>query len=34
MIEKKKKLFEQYMTKDEELFKKLTKEELIDLLSG
>ena len=31
MIEKKKKLFEQYMTKDEELFKKLTKEELIDL---
>ena len=34
MINNKKKLFEKYMDKDEELFKKLTKQELIELLSG
>lgn len=34
MITNKMKLFDQYMAKDEELFKKLSKQELIELLSG
>ena len=34
MITKKKRIFEKFMEKDEELFKKLSKEELIELLSG
>jgi SNF2 family DNA or RNA helicase len=34
MINNKKKLFEKYLEKDEELFKKLSKQELIELLSG